>query len=79
MTAGQPRRLRNRMGWNLFGGLIFGTVGLAVFIYGKSENSIRLLTTGFALMAYPYFVSNTLAMYAIGAALTASLFMFRDS
>jgi hypothetical protein len=29
-------------------------------------------------MAYPYFVSNTIAMYAVGVALTAALFLFRD-
>ena len=66
------------MGGALLGGLVFGSIGFVAFMYGKREGSIRALTIGVVLMAYPYFVANTLAMYVIGLLLTVSLFIFRD-
>ncbi len=33
---------------------------------------------GLALMAYPYFVENAFALFAIGAVGTAALFLFRE-
>ena len=61
---------------NILGGLFFGIVGFAAFVYGKKQSAMKPLLTGIALMAYPYFVSNTIAMYAIGTLLTVSLFLF---
>jgi hypothetical protein len=63
---------------NLIGGLLFGAVGFVAFIYGKRQSAFRAMGFGVALMAFPYFVSNTLALYGIGTALTAALFVFRD-
>jgi len=63
---------------NLLGGLVFGSVGFVAFMYGKRQASIKVMVIGVALMVYPYFVANTLAMYAIGILLTASLFVVRD-
>jgi hypothetical protein len=63
---------------NLFGGLLFGCIGLGAFIYGKRQASWKAMATGVALMAYPYFIPNTIAMYGIGLALTVALFAFRD-
>ena len=63
---------------NLFGGLLFGAVGFSAFIYGKKQSSAKPMLIGIALMAYPYFISNTLALYLVGAGLSASLFFFRD-
>ncbi len=59
---------------NLFGGLLFGTIGFVAFRYGKKQGDYRKLGVGVALMFYPYFISNTIAMYLVGAALTAALF-----
>jgi hypothetical protein len=33
---------------------------------------------GLALMAYPYFVANDIALFVIGILGTAALFLFRD-
>ena len=63
---------------NLLAGIIFGSIGFAAFIYGKKQMSFKALGIGIALMAYPYFVPNTLAVYGIGCLLTAALFIFRD-
>ncbi|OGW79752.1 MAG: hypothetical protein A3G33_01735 [Omnitrophica bacterium RIFCSPLOWO2_12_FULL_44_17] len=63
---------------NLIAGIIFGGIGFVAFIYGKKQASWKPLAIGIALMAYPYFVSNTIALYAIGGLLTLSLFFFHD-
>jgi hypothetical protein len=52
----------------LFSGLVIGTVGLGVFVYGKRMESIRALACGVALMAFPYFVHSVLLMWIIAAA-----------
>ena len=62
----------------LVAGLLFGGIGFVAFMYGKGQASLKLMLIGAALMGYPYFVSNTLVLYGVGAALTASLFVFRD-
>ncbi len=63
---------------NLFGGIIFGGIGFAAFIYGKKQASAKPMILGITLMAYPYFIRNTMAMYAVGILLTVALFIFRD-
>ena len=66
------------MAGQLFGGLLFGTIGFVAFLYGKRQASLTPMIIGVVLMVYPYFVANTLALCAIGALLTAALFVFRD-
>ena len=63
---------------NIFAGIVFGSIGFAAFIYGKNQASFKPTFIGIALMAYPYFISNDILVWAIGAVLTASLFLFRD-
>jgi len=63
---------------NLIGGLLFGAVGFVAFVYGKRQSAIRAMVIGVILMAFPYFVSNSIALYAIGTALTVALFVFKD-
>ena len=62
---------------NLLGGLIFGSIGFVAFIYGKRMQIWRPMFLGIVLMIYPYFVENTMAVYAIGIAGTAALFFLR--
>ncbi len=57
-------------------GLLFGSIGFVAFIYGKRNELWKPMFTGLALMAYPYFIADAWALYGIGAALTASLFLF---
>ena len=63
---------------NIIGGLIFGSIGFIAFVYGKKQSSFKIMMLGALLMAYPYFIQNTIAVYAVGAALTAALFFLRD-
>jgi len=65
-------------GANLIGNLIFSTIGFVVFIYGKRRNLWKIMLCGLALMIFPYFVANTMAMYALGALGTVALFFLRD-
>ncbi len=61
----------------LFWGIIFGSVGLGYFIYGKKQKLFMPMICGFGLMIYPYFVSNTTLLVAIGAALCATPFFIK--
>lgn len=63
---------------NLLAGVIFGSIGFAVFLYGKKQTSFKAMGIGAALMVYPYFIPNTIALYVIGVVLIAALFVFRD-
>ena len=63
---------------NLIAGLIFGSVGFIAFAYGKKQASTKYMILGGILLAYPYFISNTVAVYVIGAVLTLALFFPRD-
>ena len=65
-------------GANLLGGLIFGSIGFVAFVYGKRRNIWKPMLLGLALMAYPYFVENDVALFVIGAVGTAALFLFRE-
>jgi hypothetical protein len=62
----------------LFGAIVFGLVGLAAFRHGRKSGQARPLWIGLALMLYPYLVSNTAALYALGALLCVALFLGRD-
>ena len=65
-------------GANLFAGILFGGIGTAAFIYGKKQGSFKTMSIAGIMLLYPFLVSNTVAMYVIGAALTIGLFVFRD-
>ena len=62
---------------SLFWGFLFGTIGLGFFVYGKKQRAPVPLCCGIALMVYPYFVSNTLVLVAIGVVLMALPFIVR--
>lgn len=56
--------------WLLWG-LLFGSIGLGFFLYGKKQGKVVPLICGLGLMIYPFFVSGTWALVAIGAVLVA--------
>ncbi len=62
----------------LFGLILFGVIGLAAFLYGKKQSLWKPVIVGLALMFYPYFVSETWILYAIGSGLCLALVLFRD-
>ena len=45
--------------------LLFGAVGLGLFMYGKKCQRIPHLMAGVALMTCPYFITNVIAMMSI--------------
>ena len=62
----------------IFAYLIFGLIGMAAFAYGRKNQKPKAMGIGAVIMFYPYLVSDTLALWGIGAALTAALFKFKD-
>jgi len=54
---------------SLLWGLLFGSVGLGFFLYGKKQRAVVPLACGLALMVLPYFISNILLLVAAGVAL----------
>lgn len=63
---------------NLFGQLLFSTIGAGAFLYGRKQSLLKPSLLGVALMAFPYFLSETWMIYLVGTILTAALFFFRD-
>ena len=58
----------------LFGAIVFGILGLAAVRYGR-KNHLRITTwLGVALMVYPYAVSGTGMLYAVGIAGCAGIY-----
>lgn len=61
----------------LLWGLLFGSIGLGYFIYGKKQRAPVPLVCGLALMVFPYFVSNVPLLVGIGAVLAAIPYFVR--
>jgi len=59
--------------WNI----IFSSVGLGFFVYGKKERAPVPLFCGVALMAYPYIVGSVLMMIVIGVILSVIPYFIR--
>ena len=63
---------------NLFASILFSTIGMAAFAYGKKAMSWKPMAIGGVLMGYTFVVSQTWLVYLVGVGLSASLFIFRD-
>jgi hypothetical protein len=61
----------------IFGAILFGLIGWGAFRYGRKKGRKLTLWLGVALMIYPYAVSNTWLMYAVGVALCGAIFLDR--
>jgi hypothetical protein len=61
----------------LLWGVLFSSIGLGYFIYGKRQGAPLPLVCGIGLMVFPYFVSNSWAMVLTGAALMAAPYFVR--
>ena len=68
--------ITNIQTWLLWG-LLFGSIGLGYFIYGKQQRVVVPLVCGLALMVFPYFVSNVILLVGIGAILVAIPYFLR--
>ncbi len=58
-------------------GMIFGTIGMGFFSYGKKQKAVVPLCTGTALFVFPYFISNIYALVIVGIILVAIPFFVR--
>jgi hypothetical protein len=57
--------------------LLFGSIGLGLFIYGKKQRAVVPLVCGIALILFPYFVSNVILLVAIGVLLVVIPYFLR--
>ncbi|MEJ2157279.1 MAG: hypothetical protein P8X96_18260 [Desulfobacteraceae bacterium] len=58
-------------------GIIFGSIGLGFFIYGKKQGLFIPLLSGLGLMIIPYFVANIFLLIVIGVVLVALPYFYR--
>ncbi len=61
----------------IFGAIVFGLVGFAAWRYGKKTEHAPTKWLGVALMFYPYAISRTWMLYAVGVALCAGILYSR--
>lgn len=61
----------------LLWGLLFSSIGLGFFLYGRKQRAIVPLVCGLTLMIFPYFVGNTLVLLAVGAVLVVIPYFLR--
>ena len=50
-------------------GLLFSSIVVGYFIYGKKQSKPVIRYTGLALIFYPYFISNLLVLILLGVIL----------
>jgi len=62
---------------SLLWGLLFGSIGLGFFIYGKRQKAVVPLVCGVTLMIFPYFIANSILLVTIGVALVALPYFLR--
>lgn len=58
-------------------GLLFGSIGVGFFIYGKKQRAPVPLICGIALMVFPYFISNIFALVGVGIVLVCIPYFVR--
>ncbi len=64
--------------WAVLASLLFSGIGIFYFKRGRDTGDMPLLVSGIALLAYPYFVADTLYIALIGAALAALPWALRN-
>jgi len=57
--------------------VLFSSIGLGFFVYGKKQSSLMPLLTGLALMSYPYFVDTVPLLIGAGIVLIALPYFIR--
>jgi hypothetical protein len=61
----------------LLWGLLFSSIGLGLFLYGKKQRAVVPLVCGIVLMIYPYFIANVTVLIVIGVVVAAIPYFFR--
>jgi hypothetical protein len=60
----------------LLWGVLFGSIGMGYFVYGKRQRRGAALVAGVMLCVFPYFVSNTILTVLLGALFMALPYFF---
>ncbi|HUB24875.1 MAG TPA: hypothetical protein VL992_05550 [Tepidisphaeraceae bacterium] len=58
--------------------LIFGMIGMGMFMYGKNAGRMVPLGAGAALMVFPYFIPNIIAQVIVCLILTFTPLIVRE-
>ena len=61
----------------LLWGVLFSSIGLGYFLYGKKQKTVVPLLCGLTLMLIPYFFSSTALLVGIGTALAVIPYFVR--
>ena len=61
----------------LLWGVLFGSIGVGYFMYGRRQGKMIPLLCGVVLIVYPYFMPNTVVLVIIGAIFTAVPYFIR--
>jgi len=61
----------------LLWGVLFGSVGVGFFIYGRKQQAIVPLLAGVALFVVPYFIANVYLLVLVGLILVAVPYFVR--
>ncbi len=61
----------------LLWGLLWSSIGLGYFIYGKKQRAVVPLVCGLVLMIFPYFIANVALLVAVGVVVTAIPYFLR--
>lgn len=56
---------------SLLWGLLFSSIGVGYFMYGRKQQKLVPLLCGIGLIGYTFFISNSWALAAIGVLLMA--------
>jgi hypothetical protein len=59
--------------------LVFGMIGMGMFMYGKKAGRLVPLGAGVALMVVPYLIPNVIALVVVCAAITTVPWFLRHA
>ena len=57
--------------------VLFGSIGMGFFMYGKKQRSIIPLCSGLALIVFPYFMTSVAMLLIVGVVLIAIPYFVR--
>jgi hypothetical protein len=60
----------------LIGVLLFGVIGIVLFVLGRRRRKPAVRWLGLTLMLYPYLIWGTAALYVVGAVLCVAAIWF---
>jgi hypothetical protein len=61
----------------LFLGVIFSSIGLGYFLYGKKQKLTVPFVVGLVLMVFPYFIESNVLLSGIGILLSITPYFLR--